>query len=328
MIKAASEDASFRSYFRVTSGQRTYILMDAPPEQEDCRPFVAVQKLLKSHSVHVPELFATDCEQGFLLLEDFGDHLYLSALEQAADAAVPFSNESSPDEFPTVESLYQAAIDTLIKIQRIDEAQDQLPLYDQKLLMTEMQLFIDWFIGEHLGLRLDPMELAVVNQAFTLLVDNALSQPQVMVHRDYHSRNLMVVDENSPGVIDFQDAVFGPLTYDLASLLKDCYISWPLETVENLCGYFLQQHNSKNNSSIGLDQLLQWFDLMAAQRHLKAIGIFCRLNYRDGKSTFLHDIPRTMNYLLATSAKYPELEAFNLLLKSIQPVLAKGPTNP
>ena len=326
MLKAASEDASFRSYFRVSTQQKSYILMDAPPEHEDCRPFVAVQKLLAAHQVHVPELFAADVEQGFLLLEDFGDRLYLTALEEAADA--PLADESSTDESPTVETLYQAAIDTLVQIQSITEAATQLPPYDEKLLMTEMQLFNDWFIGEHLGLKLDPMELAVVNQAYTLLTDNALSQPQVMVHRDYHSRNLMVVDAHPPGVIDFQDAVYGPLTYDLASLLKDCYITWPGETVENLCGYYLQQYNSKNNSSIELPQLMQWFELMAAQRHLKAIGIFCRLNYRDGKSTFLYDIPRTMNYLLVTSAKYPELEAFNLLLKSIQPVLAKGPTNP
>lgn len=322
-VTAASEDASFRSYFRVSTEQNSYILMDAPPDHEDCHSFVAVQRLLAANGVQVPELFATDYELGFLLLGDFGDQLYLNALEAAIEA-----EQSTASETPTAASLYQAAIDTLINIQSIPAAKAQLPAYDEKLLMSEMQLFTDWFIGEHLGLTMHATEIQVLNQTYKLLTDNALQQPQVMVHRDYHSRNLMVIDGNQPGVIDFQDAVYGPLTYDLASLLKDCYISWPAVTIEHHCRYYLQQYNTENRDSITFSQLLQWFELMAAQRHLKAIGIFCRLHYRDGKSSYLHDIPRTMNYLLETAAKHPELDAFNQLLKSVQPVLAKGPTNP
>jgi len=313
--EAASEDASFRSYYRVTTDtetdNNTFILMDAPPKHEDCRPFVAVLQLLSANQVNVPELFATDFDNGFLLLGDFGDQLYLATLDESADSH---------------ESLYQAAIDTMLNIQSITAAETQLPPYDDKLLMTEMQLFTDWFIGKHLGLKLDAAELTILNHAFALLSNSALQQPQVMVHRDYHSRNLMVIAETqrnnqSPGVIDFQDAVYGPFTYDLASLLKDCYISWPVETVEQHCQYFLNNYNKLFNASIELPQLTRWFELMAAQRHLKAIGIFCRLNYRDRKAGYLNDIPRTMNYLLATAAKYPELAAFSQLLQAIQPVL-------
>ena len=310
--RAASEDASFRRYFRISTDDSSYILMDAPPEHENCMPFVAVQQLLIENNVHVPKLFAADLDHGFLMLSDLGDTLYLTALHEDAQMQ---------------ESLYQAAIDALLNIQSITSAKSKLPPYDGKLLMTEMQLFTDWFIDKHLGLQLDAAELTVINQAFKLLLENALEQPQVMVHRDYHSRNLMVTAENSPGIIDFQDAVYGPFTYDLASLLKDCYISWPADTVAEHGRYFLSKYNDQFDANIELPQLMQWFDLMAAQRHLKAIGIFCRLNYRDGKAGFLNDIPRTMKYLLDTTAQYPELEAFNVLLQSIQPVLPKGPTN-
>ncbi len=309
-VEAASEDASFRSYFRVTTRLpaevKSYILMDAPPEQEDCKPFIQVQKLLAAKQVNVPKLYATDLELGFLLLGDFGDQLYLAALED------------DPDRH---QDLYQAAIDAMLNIQSIEAAQSQLPPYDKHLLLTEMQLFTDWFIGEHLGLQLDESELAVLAETYLQLSDNALQQPQVLVHRDFHSRNLMLVTADNPGVIDFQDAVYGPLTYDLASLLKDCYITWPAEIIEQHCRYFLQHYNQRFNANIELAQLQRWFDLMAAQRHLKAIGIFCRLNYRDGKAAYLNDIPRTMNYLLATAEKYPEFKAFHLLLQAIQPVL-------
>lgn len=314
-INPASEDASFRSYFRVSHGGKTYILMDAPPEHEDCRPFIKVLKLLAGNQVNVPELFATDLDQGFLLLGDLGDQLYLTALN---------------DDESLHESLYKKAIDTLLSIQKIAQTEAQLPAYDEYLLMTEMQLFKDWFIVSHLGYFMGSTEIHVLEDAFALLTDNALAQPKVMVHRDYHSRNLMVIAKYStnsptidttPGVIDFQDAVLGPFTYDLASLLKDCYISWPDEVIEPHCRYYLQQYNNEFNTDIEMPQFMRWFDLMAAQRHLKAIGIFCRLNYRDGKSDYLYDIPRTMNYLLATAAKYPELADFHQLLVALQPSL-------
>ncbi len=304
--KPASADASFRSYYRITTPRKTYVLMDAPPQHEDCRPFVAVSKLLSANGVNVPELYAIDFEQGFLLLEDFGDQLYLSALETNKDLH---------------QTLYTQAIDSILSIQTIKDIKNQLPLYDQTLLMNEMQLFTDWFIGKHLGAVLSSSEQTILNQAFTLLKQSALDQPQVVVHRDYHSRNLMIVD-TGPGVIDFQDAVFGPFTYDLASLLKDCYISWPTEVVQTHCQYFLDNYNEEFKNEIRMSQFMRWFELMAAQRHLKAIGIFCRLNYRDGKAGYLNDIPRTMKYLLATAKKHPELEAFSHLIQNLQTVLS------
>ncbi len=308
-IDAASEDASFRSYYRITTASMTYILMDAPPEHEDCRPFVAVSQLLSASQVKVPELFATDYEQGFLLLSDFGNLLYLAVLV---------------DDKQSHQSLYSTAIDSILKMQATVDANLQLPPYDHELLMTEMQLFNEWFIGKHLDLKLDTKELEILEDTFALLCQNAHEQPQAMVHRDYHSRNLMVLDkDNDPGVIDFQDAVYGPFTYDLASLLKDCYISWPAEIVEMHCRHFLQAYNDQFNTNIEFSQLMRWFELMAAQRHLKAIGIFCRLNYRDGKAGYLNDIPLTMNYLLKTAAKYPELAVFSQLLQSIQPTLTQ-----
>lgn len=299
--KPASEDASFRSYFRVETSKETFILMDAPPAHEDCKPFIKILNLLAEHEVNVPQIYAEDLEIGFLLLSDFGDVLYLSQLSQE-----------------TAFSMYKNAIDTLHQIQKIN-AKDLIPAYDENLLITEMQLFKDWFIGEHLGLKLSDKQSKIISETFELLKDNALNQPQVMVHRDYHSRNLMVTEEHSPGVIDFQDAVYGPITYDLASLLKDCYVSWDDELIESLCQYFVTGTAMFND--IEKEQFMRWFDLMAAQRHLKAIGIFCRLNYRDGKSGYLNDIPRTMNYLIKTASNYAEFAEFSQLLLQIQPKL-------
>lgn len=298
-IEPASEDASFRSYYRVKSSSKSYILMDAPPAHEDCKPFIKVLNLLYKHQVNVPQIFAQDLSTGFLLLSDFGDELYLSQLNQS-----------------TATTLYQDAINTIHQIQTID-AQELIPAYDAKLLNHEMVLFKDWFIGEHLGLELTDNQSQILTKTFNLLLENALEQPQVMVHRDYHSRNLMITQENAPGVIDFQDAVFGPITYDLASLLKDCYISWSDELIESLCHYFIK--GSSQLADVDDNQFMRWFDFMAAQRHLKAIGIFCRLNYRDGKPGYLNDIPRTMNYLLNTASKYPDLAEFSQLLNQINP---------
>ena len=299
----ASEDASFRSYYRVTRADQSFILMDAPPSHEDCKPFLKVLDLLSQANVHVPEVFAADLDQGFLLLSDFGNTLYLDVLN-----------------LDSYETLYQAAIDTILQIQSID-SQNKVPAYDESLLQTELSLFQDWFIGKHLGIELSYQQSLVLKNTFELLIDNATEQPQVMVHRDYHSRNLMHTAENSPGVIDFQDAVYGPITYDLASLLKDCYITWNEEIITSLCQYFMSQ--SKHLQDIEETQFMRWFDLMAAQRHLKAIGIFCRLNYRDGKSGYLNDIPRTMKYLVETAKSYPELYEFSELLADIQPKLIK-----
>lgn len=305
-VTTASADASFRSYFRITTQSATYILMDAPPQHEDCRPFVAVSELLLTHQVHVPKIYAKDLTAGFLLLADFGNRLYLHELNDQ-----------------TIDQLYTPAINSILKMQEITDGK-KLPPYSRTLLLNEMALFKDWYINKHLGLELTDSQELILNNVFVMLAESALEQPQVMVHRDYHSRNLMITtDSESPGIIDFQDAVCGPFTYDLASLLKDCYINWPEEVVNHYSHYFLSQYKQQFNTQIEVDQFNQWFDLMAVQRHLKAIGIFCRLNYRDGKQGFLNDIPRTMNYIHATARKYPTLNLLETLLKEIQPTLTK-----
>jgi hypothetical protein len=300
-ISSASADASFRQYFRVITNDHSFILMDAPPEQEDLTTFIRVQQMLiKDHS-HVPEIFAQDLALGFLLLSDLGSTLYLDVL-----------NEDN------AEKLYQQAIDSLLKLQMTPQT-TPLPKYSQQLLTDEMCLFDDWFIGEHLGYALSDTQRRVLKETRQWLLGYALEQPQVMVHRDYHSRNLMVTENNNPAIIDFQDAVHGPFSYDLVSLLKDCYISWSDELLHGLCDYFLKHYNNLHHDTISMKQFMDWFHTMTAQRHLKTIGIFCRLNYRDGKNDYLNDIPRTLKYLRQVAEKYPELYEFNQLLNELQP---------
>ncbi len=300
-LSPASADASFRQYFRVESNDHTFILMDAPPEQENLTDFIQVQKMLfKDHS-HVPEIFAKNHELGFLLLSDLGSSLYLDVLND-----------------DNAERLYKQAIDSLLKLQMTPQT-TPLPTYSQALLTDEMCLFDDWFIGEHLGHDLTDKQRRVLKETRQWLLGYALEQPQVMVHRDYHSRNLMVTEDNNPGIIDFQDAVHGPVSYDLVSLLRDCYISWPDDLIDSLCDYFLSRYNDIHHDTISMNQFMHWFHTMTAQRHLKTIGIFCRLNYRDGKNDYLNDIPRTLKYLRNVAEKYPELYEFNQLLDELQP---------
>ncbi len=287
-LTPASSDASFRRYFRLRlrDGQ-TRIVMDAPPEHEDCRPFVDVNRRLAAAGVHVPQIHAQDLEQGFLLLEDLGERLYLGQL----------SGE-------TAGRLYGDAIDTLLRIQRADAA--GLPDYDRTLLAREMALFPDWLLAVHLGLDLSAGEWQMLEGVFDALIENALAQPRVLVHRDYHSRNLLVCAGGSPGVIDHQDAVFGPISYDLVSLLRDCYIAWPQERVAG----WLEDYGQAAQAAGLLDaaqraRLPEWFDLMGVQRHLKAAGIFARLYHRDGKPGYLHDIPRTLSYILEVARRRP-----------------------
>ncbi len=298
----ASADASFRSYHRVTTGQKTLIVMDAPPSHEDCQPFLKVQQLLDGAGVPVPQVLAQDEANGFLLLSDLGNTLFLDVLAQ-----------------DNVEQWYAKATQHIHLMQSIG-AQSEIPLYDEALLRTEMQLFTDWFIGKHLNYALDEHEIRLIEQVQDMLVVNATSQPQAFVHRDYHSRNLMCHDLQA-AVIDFQDAVWGPITYDLVSLFKDCYISWPEEQVVTWVDQFRKQYNDKHDSDHDMATFLRWFDWMGAQRHMKAIGIFCRLNYRDGKKQYLYDIPRTMKHLQMTCLNYPELAEFNQLLDRLQPKL-------
>lgn len=321
-IAPASADASFRRYFRVTfrdegnpgtvgNGRQgtprdegysgapgdTLIVMDAPPEKEDCGPFIKMAGLLEDMGLHVPHLLASDLQQGFLLLSDLGSEQYL-----------PHLNAESVDR------LYGDAMAALLTMQGSDDARiKSLPGYDRELLLTEMELFREWLLKQHLGLQLSDAEEKMLDQVFAWLADSALEQPRVFVHRDYHSRNLML-SKPSPGILDFQDAVYGPVTYDLVSLLKDCYIDWPREQVVN---WVRDYHRACSGPAAEVDfaRFLAWFDLMGVQRHFKASGIFARLNHRDGKSGYLNDIPRTLAYVLQIAGDYPPLQAVAKLIE-------------
>jgi aminoglycoside/choline kinase family phosphotransferase len=291
----ASSDASFRRYFRIKSSEAQFIVMDAPPDKENTEPFVRIAGLLKSSGVNVPTVFQQNRTDGFLLLEDFGSQCFLDMLN--ADNA---------------ESLYQSAFESLFKLQTgIEIPGCGLPNYNEELLLRELTIFDEWFLKQLLDIE-TPVSLWETVRAF--LVSSALEQPICCVHRDYHSRNLMVLSHNSPGVIDFQDAVVGPITYDLVSLLRDCYIAWPEQQVEQWMGRYYRRLSEENLVNCSLTRFQRWFDLMGLQRHLKAIGIFSRLHLRDGKSNYLNDIPRTLNYVTAVCAAYPELDDFNSFL--------------
>ena len=305
---SASSDASFRRYFRIeaknASGQNSYIIMDAPVEHEDCRQFIAVSEQLVKMGLTVPEVLAQDLTQGFLLLTDLGSTTYLSVLEQAEES--------------TVDSLYSDALEALVLLQtKGNDAAQNLPAYDESLLTTEMSLFSDWLLSTHLEVGLNKLENQAWQSVQNTLIKSALKQPQVYVHRDYHSRNLMVLDEANPGILDFQDAVKGPLTYDAVSMLRDCYIAWPeAQVVEWQRNYFLQlcqQNMMHRDEWSGFQKSM---DLMGIQRHLKASGIFARLFHRDGKEGYLNDIPLTLDYLVKVGAKYSEMTSLVDLVES------------
>jgi aminoglycoside/choline kinase family phosphotransferase len=290
-ITPASADASFRRYFRVRFNATSRIVMDAPPEQEDCQPFIHVSSLMAGIGLHVPVVLRQDLQQGFLLLTDLGERMYLSELNE-----------------DTVQRLYGDALEALLRLQLHGVA--DLPPYDRDLLMNEMELFRQWYLQRHLNMQLSASENVMIDTAFTYLAEQALQQPRVIVHRDYHSRNLMVSSPN-PGILDFQDAVIGPITYDLVSLLRDCYIAWPRKRVVDWVSQYYQQAQSAGLlENVSETQFLRWFDLMGIQRHLKASGIFARLNYRDAKSGYLQDIPRTLGYVTDVGKDYPELRPF------------------
>ena len=292
-FEPASGDASFRRYFRIKAAGKSYIAMDAPPEKEDSEPFVRVAESFERIGLNVPHIYAKDLEQGFMLLEDLGARLYLDQL--------------TPD---TVDRLYGDALGALATLQACGP-REGLPLYDRDLLMREMALFRDWLLVGHLKLTLSAEERRLLDFTFDHLADNALQQPQVCVHRDYHSRNLMVSSVHNPGMLDFQDAVIGPVTYDLVSLLRDCYIAWPAERVEEWAkGYFELAYQSGVLREEHEVRFLTWFDLMGVQRHLKASGIFARLNQRDGKSGYLRDIPRTLGYIDQVAGRYEPMSGF------------------
>ncbi len=302
-LESASDDASFRRYFRLTHNDETFIVMDAPPAQEDCNPFINVAKRLLAADINVPRVIEKDLEQGFLLLSDLGDKQYLDELtEENADR------------------LYEEAMQIIFHMQRQTDT-TELPPYDEKLLMQEMELFRHWLLEKHIGLELTTETQGVLDDVFKLLTNEALAQPKVFVHRDYHSRNLMICNPDgsggfpgNPGVLDFQDAVCGPFTYDLVSLLKDCYIKWPGRQIQRWVNNYFEQL-AEGYPDVDKKQFVRWFDLMGVQRHLKASGIFARLYHRDGKSGYLVEIPRTLSYIVDLNEDYPELQGLIELIQ-------------
>ena len=300
-LHAASADAGFRRYFRVAGTSPTRIAVDAPPDTEKNAEFVNLARRFGALGLHVPEVLAADLEQGYLLIGDLGHRSYLDALTT-----------------DTVDRLYGDALGALLTLQATGPVGADMPRYDAPMLRRELDTFREWYLDAHLGLSRESATEAVIDDAFTLLIDNALQQPQVCVHRDYHSRNLMITADNNPGIIDFQDAVVGPLTYDLVSLLKDCYIDWPRQQIEEWAlGYYeLAIHSGVLPAEAADEQrFLRWFDLMGMQRHLKATGIFARLYRRDGKDGYLGDIPRTLGYVQEVTARFPELAGFSRWLQ-------------
>ena len=337
-IAPASADASFRRYFRATfAGGTTRIVMDAPPQHEDCTPFLHVGKLFEDAGTHVPHVYAQDLAQGFLLLSDLGNTTYLQALTAA----------NAPQ-------LYIAATDALIKIQLASKA-NELPPYDEALLRRELNLFPEWYIAKHLGVTLSEKQQAKLEEVFKRILANNLAQPCVYVHRDFHSRNLMYIEsplpnpdgttshstkpasgqvagclpqageganeknnfQFSPGILDFQDAVYGPVTYDLASLFKDAYIKWEEEEIMDwLIRYWEKARKAGLPVRADFGEFYRDYEMMGVQRHIKVLGIFARLYHRDGKDGYLKDMPLVMDYLRRACERYIDLKPlFNLLLE-------------
>lgn len=302
-VEALAGDAGFRRYFRLNT-KPGLIAVDSPPTQENNLAYVSVAMALQTQGIRTPIIYAVDFTRGFLLLEDFGYELLQSLL-----------NEDSLGEY------YQQAESTLLEIQQTAPKAQTFPVYDAPRLYTEMALFGDWFLGKMLGISLDSDEISLLDTVFDVLIESAITQPQVVVHRDYHSRNLMLLSDKSLGVIDFQDAVLGPVTYDLVSLLKDCYVRWPAEQMRERAIIFAAK--SPHCDASGQQQFLRWFDLMGMQRHIKVMGIFARLALRDGKQSYLKDLPLVIRYSLEAAKVYPETaEFYDWFLRRVEPVLS------
>ncbi len=314
-ISRASADASFRSYWRIalaateTDPERHWIVMDAPPDKEDLGAWLEIDSRLRAAGLHAPEVLSVDLQFGFVLMQDFGVRTYLPELAEK-----------------TVDGLYADALDALLRMQtRVDVT--GLPAYDRERLVTEMELLPEWFLKRHLGHEISREDRDIIDAAFACLVHAADEQPRAFVHRDFHSRNLMIIDHDgaanesgmlvNPAIIDFQDAVIGPVTYDLVSLLRDCYIEWDAERVEGWVeAYRLRlQATHLLGPEISATQFARWFDLMGLQRHLKILGIFCRLWYRDGKRQYLNDLALCWRYAIDVARRYPELHDLAALLE-------------
>lgn len=307
-LQPASADASFRSYWRTQHNGTSWIVMDSPPALEDPAPWLAIGERLHAAGLHVPAVRAHDLAQGFLLIEDLGNRPYLPALDDAS-----------------VDALYGQAMDALLRMQHAVDG-SALPPYDAAFLQRELELMPEWFLQRHLGHTPDGDERDVIDAAFAVLLHNAAEQPRVFVHRDFHSRNLMIVEPPAahdapllwnPGIIDFQGALHGPLAYDLASLLRDCYIAWDEARVQDWAEAYRQRAQAAGliDASVDQERFRRWFDLIGLQRHLKVLGIFCRLWYRDGKRGYLDDLPRVLGYVLGVARRYSELVELAALIE-------------
>lgn len=315
-LSKLSGDAGFRRYARMTKSDASFICVDAPPKYSNNKAFVAISSLFNQHDIIAPAVIHYQEQRGFMCLSDFGDEV--------------FSNHLTLE---TMVESYQLAIDELIKIIHLPKsfADYQLPVYDRNFIETELSIFTQWLLDEHLQLSLPSNELEAMQKVFKHLVSSALEQPQVFMHRDYHSRNIMMLSDGRLGIIDFQDAVCGPITYDIVSLLRDCYIKWPTEKVDTLFDYFIEKlsasalfdysqdaaNGMEEDEKNGVDKaiLKKWFDLMGVQRHVKASGIFARLHHRDKKSGYLKDIPLTLSYIVDICSQYEELNPLAVLVE-------------
>lgn len=296
-ISVLSADASFRQYYRATKSDTSYAVMDCPPEKENLESFLLITEKLKNAKLNVPEIFEVDREKGFLIMTDLGDNLYSKKLN---------------DE--TVYCLYTDALEAIVKMQtKVDcsELKDFDKYYEE-----ENNLFTDWFLKKHLKTELDAALEKEITLEFNKINSIIKSIPKTFVHRDYHSRNLLITDTNNPGIIDYQDAVIGPVTYDLVSLLKDCYVSWNDGLIEDMLESFFNR--MKSNTINNISDFRYWFEITGLQRHIKAIGIFSRLNYRDNKNSYLKDIPRTYTYIEKVLTKYEELSGLNKIFSDLE----------
>jgi len=284
-IERASTDASFREYYRIIFSESSKIVMYAPPQKEGLRDFVKINEKMSMAKINVPKIYEIDEQQGLLLMTDFGKDTYLDVLNKE-----------------TVFCLYTDAID-VIHIMQTNIQSDNLKDFDKEEQNKEVQIFTEWFLGNHMKIKKDDYASSGLSEALENVLDRINTIPKSFIHRDFHSRNLMVTKSRNPGVLDFQDAMLGPITYDLVSLLRDCYVSWEDDLIESMCKTFIQKMDS---NKITQEEFFYWFDITGLQRHIKAIGIFCRLNYRDNKSNYIQDIPRTMNYVKKILDKYEE----------------------
>lgn len=301
-LDKVSGDASFRHYYRFNANGTSYIAVDAPPDTENTEGFVDIATAYHGLGVRVPTILGANINQGFMYLEDFGNTLLGDVL-----------NDSN------YQQLYHKALQQLIDVQSVTLVQSEpLPAFDEALLNREYGLFTDWLLAKHLNIALTADECSMLKRAFDILSENFKEQPQVGVHRDYHSRNIMVLDDDALGIIDFQDAVIGPVTYDAVSLMRDCYVRWPDEGIVDVLKAWHQGHFNRYS----WDTFKRWFDLTGIQRHVKASGIFARLNHRDNKSIYLNDIPRTLRYIVDVGKQYAELGDFvDFIEDRVQPAL-------